>query len=156
MNKILITLLVVILIVVAFVFGGGVGIYYQTQQDAPKLKQVEVLQEKMKVLSSRVVHTILGYGVVSDINESDKTITLSTGGSSLKINALEEATFFSIKNNESGDTARKPAVFGDVKKGDMISAYLKFSPDGEVGAYSLLITTTKYEQEMMRAQAGAK
>jgi hypothetical protein len=140
----------VILIIVAIVFfvvGGGVGVMYQNQMgvvpanEAPKIQAVQTL-------SSKVIPSITAFGQVSSIEGKD--VTLTFGGDSLKIKVRDDAQIYlpatstTDQNGKPVTSAQQTAKFSDIKVGDNVSVNLKLLPDGQIeGQMVIIITAAK-------------
>jgi hypothetical protein len=133
MNKSNLIILVIIGIVF-FIVGGGLGIFYQTQKDASQINGAK----SIKALSSKVIPSIVAYGKVTDINGRD--ITIFYNGESLTIPVSQDAqvSSFSQANGQTGSTQQKTS-FDQIKKGNYINISIKVLPDGNIEGNMVII-----------------
>lgn len=132
MNKNLLTTFIIIGLVF-FVLGGGLGVFYQIQKDIPLLEKSEAIN----VLSSKVIPSIVAYGRVTDISE--KNITLTFSGDTLIIKIKDTASIYSFVPDEEGNSNRQKTNFSQIKKGDNVSVNLNMLPDGQLEGESVII-----------------
>ena len=147
MNKILIFLLIIAGAVIFTVGGGGLGILYQTQKDAPQIGKLQAtelaLNNIVKELSSTVISSIISYGKVSKIE--GRNITLTFEKESLTIKVREDALVFSmvqtapLKNGSAFTTTQQKAEFKDIKLGDDLNIRVKLSIDGQLEGGVIII-----------------
>jgi flagellar basal body-associated protein FliL len=138
MNKTSLTILIIVGVVI-FLVGGGLGILYRTQNPSEKYQKLETA---VATLSSKAVPSIAGYGQVTNID--GKNITLSYSEDSLTINISEKAVIYSFvasapaKNGATSGT-QKEVEFNAIKKGDYVNIGLKLSPDGTLQGETVII-----------------
>lgn len=138
MDKRNLTILVIVGVII-FLVGGGLGVLYRTQNPSEKYRKLETA---VATLSSKVVPSIAGYGQVTSID--GKNITLSYGGDSLTINISEKAVIYSFvasttaKNGATSGT-QKEVEFSAIRKGDYVNIGLKLSPDGTLQGETVII-----------------
>jgi len=129
---------IVIVAVIVFIIGGGLGIAYQSQKGVTTGGAVSA-QEVVKTLSSKVVPSIIAYGNVSDIQ--GKNITLSYGTESIIVAVTDNAQIFTF--TQSADPKVAPTQtktdFSKIKKGDSLNISLKLLPTGELQGISVII-----------------
>lgn len=113
--------------VILFLVGAGVGVYYQMQKGS-------FGDAAVRALSSKVIPSIVAYGQVTNI--SGRNITLSHNGDSLTIPVATDAQ---VSSFASGLTAEQDVGFGDVKKGDYINISVKLSADGSMEGRAVII-----------------
>lgn len=145
MKTILIVLLLLAVLVI-FVLGGGVGVFYQTQKDSPLLAQAERAEATVKNLSSKTVLSIVAYGQVTNIQGRD--ITISYLGDSLIVRVKENSMIYSLvapSVTQKGATAastQQQAEFKDIKKGDNLNIVLRLLPDGQLEGSTVMIMSS--------------
>lgn len=148
---------IILLIVIGsiiFVIGGGAGVSYQTQKQAPEF---EKMSSTLNSLSSSVVPTIVASGKVTEIN--GRNVTLSNLDNSITVKIIDDARvyFFTpvfeiIENSTAKDSTiidkkpevaensvQKDALFSDIKKDDNLSINMKMLADGTMIANSVII-----------------
>ena len=130
MNKITLIVSSIIIALVIFVAGGGLGVFYQAQKDAPQLEKTTAV---LKNPSSKVISTATAYGKVEKIE--GKNITLSYGGDSIVIGATDNTKVYSY----SDKSARQEVEYSTIKKGDNIDITIKILPDGGLNAEAIFI-----------------
>lgn len=129
MNKVLVSLLIIGAVFI-FVLGGGAGVLYQTQKDAPKLDNAEKV---IKILASKTVPSIMAYGQVTNIQ--GKNITLAYSGDSVTLKMRDDAKIYSfvsqgLAKKSLNISEKEEITFSDIKKGDTLNITLKVLPDG--------------------------
>jgi hypothetical protein len=131
----LVTLIIVAVII--FVIGGGLGIAYQAQKGVTG--GAANAQAVVKTLSSKVVPSIIAYGTVSDIQ--GKTITLAYGTDSIKVPVTDGAQVFTFTQSTDPKVAptQTKTDFSKIKKGDSLNVSLKLLPTGELQGVSVII-----------------
>ena len=135
MNKsILVSLIITGLLF--FVLGGGIGVLYQTQQDAPQVEVVNNFTESLKVLGQRSIYVS---GVVKDID--GRTVTLvDDANNSFIINIKENAEISSILNDGVNySETKQPINMEDIKNGDRAYIDVKLLQNGILEGQSILI-----------------
>ena len=133
--------LVILIIIglVVFVVGGGVGVMYQ------KSKTASVLPEEnpvYKILSSKLIPTITAFGKISSINGND--IVLSSGDETLNIEMKDSAPVYifdsSVDLGNGLSTPSQKIVNVDVlKEGQDISVNLKINKDGQISGVAIVL-----------------
>jgi len=143
MEKKFLTILIVVGIV-AFVLGGGLGMFLQQQQATSMLKPENNPKIKaVQLLSSKVVPSITAYGQVSNI--SGRNLTLTFGGDSLTVKIRDNATVFlpaSTTTDSKGKQVtvpQKTVEFSEIKKGDNVSVNLTLSADGQMEGQMVVV-----------------
>ena len=126
----ILTLLIVIGVVIFFV-GAGLGILYQSGKD-------QKISAEIKTLSSDIVTTVTAYGKVTAINGRD--LTISYNNQTLTINIpqnVDVTAFVPINGSIQGSPVAK--TFSDIKKGDNLNIALKIGANGELTAQTVII-----------------
>ena len=125
---------IVAIAVVAVVFVGGVvfGMLLQVQKDAP---QIDKADSVLKILTSRVVPSIVVYGEISEIDGNKITISFSGDSATVKMRAGAAVSSFGGK---VGDTPQTTTL-NDVQAGQIVSISAKVLADGTVQGESLII-----------------
>ncbi|MDP3882990.1 MAG: hypothetical protein Q8Q48_02955 [Candidatus Staskawiczbacteria bacterium] len=133
MNKA--NILILILIgAVLFVIGGGLGIFYQTQKDAPYLKKASTID----VLGSKVIPSVVAYGRVTKIE--GRNISLTYMGDSLTVQVKDGAQVSSFVSSSGSKTpVQTKASFNDIKIGNDINISVKVLTDGQLQGESVFI-----------------
>ena len=131
-----IVLLIVILLVI-FVIGAGLGIFFQMQKDAPKIKSANLL---INTLSSKAVPSIVAFGKVTSIN--GKNITLSFNGGSVTIKINDNAVVSSMSANAQDKSAPQKITFSQIKIGDTLNISIKVFSDGQLLGQSVIIVSS--------------
>lgn len=143
MNKLLISLLI-IGAVSLFVLGGGVGVLYQTQKDAPQIEALQATELKLqkielvtKSLASKTISLISAYGQVQNID--GKNITLSFSGDSITVGLADNVQVLAFVGDGKGKTSYQPYDFSQIKKGYTVSVNLKLLSDGTLQGQAIII-----------------
>lgn len=140
MNKNLIVLLIIGGVLV-FILGGGIGVLYKTQEVTPQLEKGKAAEASLKILSSKLMHEIVTYGEVSNIDRANKTFTISVQGDSLKVVMKKDALVYLLSNDSKGVPVRTQVSFEDIKDKDMVRPYMEFSSDGQIVSFLVMIIT---------------
>ena len=126
------TILFVIIILVVFLIGGGIGILYQSNQSNISGSQAQKNAVVVKDLSSNLVPSVVAYGQVADIQ--GKELTLSFSGDTLKVLIRDDAqisTIGGLAPSAKTTTSNQAGLnFSDIKTGDSVSVNMKLSADG--------------------------
>ena len=130
MNKANLTILI-LLGVILFLVGGGIGIFYQMQKDSSG-------DTVIKALSSKVIPSIVAYGQVTEIN--GRNITIFYSGETLTVPIAQDAqvSSFTQANGQTGSTQQQSS-FNQIKKGDSINISIKVSSDGKLEGKMVII-----------------
>ncbi len=144
MNRPILIILLAIAAVFIFVLGGGLGIWYQTQKDAPQLKEAQKAESVVKFLNSKVSSSINARGIVEKI--SGRNITLSFEGENIEIRIKEDAKIYSFNNisesakKTSSDTlVQTKNTFESIKMGDDLFINFRALPEGILEGQSVTI-----------------
>lgn len=148
MNQKNLIIVVVVLGIVIFVIGGGLGMMFQVQKSAPQIalqtSKLAVSEAVVKSLSSKVVPSMIAYGQVTNIEGNN--VTLSYANETLVVNIAQNANII-VLTPVSGSTTpvQKRGVFSEIKKGDNLNITLKLFADGKIEGQSVIILmpTTK-------------
>lgn len=131
---------IAVLIIVAllfFVVGGGLGVIYQKQICAPQANAITVL-------NSKVVPSVVAYGSVAKIEGN--TIILSNEGESATFNIKKDANISLLVRDKGGTSSAytyEKAEFSDIKIGDILNIVIKISPEGQLQGESVFIDSKK-------------
>ena len=141
MNKFLMFLLIIGAVFI-FVLGGGAGVMYQIQQDAPQdAPQIERLQKaeaSAKILSSKVIFSINAHGKV--LNIDGRNITLESNEEVLTIKLKDNAKILSAPSvNNVSNLIKHNIDFKEIKEGDTLSINIKILSDGTIEGQSVII-----------------
>ena len=123
--------------VLLFLIGGGLGVI-STMQSQP----VQTKTKTVNSLSSKVISSIVTYGQVKNINGRD--ITLSNLGDDLTISIASNAQIFSFTNSSNGKTGvvaptQQIVKFENIKIGDSANVVMKLLPSGQLEGSSVII-----------------
>jgi hypothetical protein len=146
MNKPIAIFISIIVLLLVFVLGGGIGILYQTRKDAPLLEKAAQSEGVIKNLSSKTVLSIVAYGQVTNIQGRD--ITLTYAGDTLTVRIKENSMIYSLvtpSTTQKGAAAaptQQKAEFKDIKKGDNLNVTLRLLPDGQLEASVVMIMSS--------------
>ena len=150
MNKNL-TISLIIVGIIIFAVGGGLGVLYQTRKNAPQVENSQPINPAIKNLSSKVIASINSSGQVSKIEGRD--ITLISSGESLTIKAKEDALIFSFiqvppaKKGGAPTITQQKTELKDIKNGDNLMMNLKLLSDGQLEAQSITILPTPVQNQ---------
>ncbi|MBU3895806.1 hypothetical protein KKG36_00570 [Patescibacteria group bacterium] len=125
MNKILHSLLIIILVVLALAGGFVGGVYFTKQQYLKSL------------LNSSVIASIFAYGEV--VNISGNVITLRYNGEELKIPIKDGALIYAYVADDSGEFIQQEVGLGQIKRGDRLNVDISVLPAGDLQGESITI-----------------
>lgn len=128
MNKKTIILLALSAIII-FVIGGFAGTIYQSQKDAPAIKQAQAGVALLQKLNSKVISNISAYGNVAGI--VGRVVTLNFGKELLEFN-LSDSTIIGFYKGDR-------ATVNDINRGQKINMLMKISPEGEFIVKSVVV-----------------
>jgi len=123
-------ILISVAILIAFVVGLSLGIFYQANKVSPQIQQTENI---MKSISSEVINAVVAFGFVSGVSDG-RVVTLSYNGENLDI-VLQE----SAKINLYEGTAKKEVQFQDIKIGDKVNVTAEIGKDGSIQGNMMII-----------------
>ncbi|MDP3882989.1 MAG: hypothetical protein Q8Q48_02950 [Candidatus Staskawiczbacteria bacterium] len=142
-------IILILLGAVLFVVGGGLGIIYQTQKNAPQAETVNMAKqalEAVKILSSGAIPSIGVSGTVVAID--GRNITFSYGKNSTEKLTFEvqESVPISVVSQESPESLPEieSASLGDIKTGDKIGFRLEVEPEGQIKIIEISISRLTY------------
>lgn len=131
-------ILAAFLIIVFFVVGAALGIFYQIDKDAAKIQGAENMSAAVKALSSDSVQSIVAFGQVKKI--TGRTIVLSYAGKTLSAVIANDAKIFSFASAGQGASqGQKEVSFNSIKEGDSLNIILKLYPDGRIEGRQVII-----------------
>ena len=138
MNKTTLIALSIIAGLFLFVFGGGIGVLYQTEKTSPQSAQLEKTTSIINFLSSEEFSRITVFGKAEKIEGRDITL-LSEKGDSLKVSVIENSPVYSFVKDNAGKPVRKIVKFEEIKIGDNLNITIKLLPDGQLQGLSVII-----------------
>ena len=141
MNKFLMFLLIIGAVFI-FVLGGGAGVMYQIQrdapQDAPQIERLQKAEASAKILSSKVIFSINAHGKV--LNIDGRNITLESNEEVLTIKLKDNAKILSAPSvNNVSNLIKHNIDFKEIKEGDTLSINIKILSDGTIEGQSVII-----------------
>lgn len=123
----------IIIGLVIFVVGGGVGVLYQQKKEPPAAPiRISGENSLVKILNSKVIPSIAAYGQVVNINKRNITLISGNEDFTVKINDVAPVYYFVA-------SAQKSAKFEDIKRGDTVRVELKFLSNNQIEGYSVII-----------------
>ena len=130
-----IVILIVILCLLSFILGGGLGFFYKDQISVSQTSNTEVI----KNLSSEMVTSIMVYGKVSGIN--GRTMTLSYNDKTMVLEVGNDAQIYSLVSQTVSNSAINEQLksFDDVKVGDSVNVALTMPSEGVFNVTSIVI-----------------
>lgn len=133
MNKASLVILVIIGVLL-FLVGGGLGIFYQAQKDASQIKKAETID----ILSSSVIPSIVAYGQVTKIQ--GRNITLTFDNESIIVPIAQNAPVYSF-NQSAGQASsvQKQGDISQIKSGDYLNISIGLSQDGKIEGATVVI-----------------
>ena len=140
MEKSLLVGLIILIVLVVFILGAGIGIFYQTQKDITGINNIRDTSEK---LSSKVIPPIIAYGRVTKID--GKNITLNFSGENLIAKMDDNAQIFKFSSPSSStkdsqpSSTRQETKFENIKVGDNLNITFKVLSDGTLLGQSVSI-----------------
>jgi len=137
MSKLSPKVLSIILGLVIFVVGIGVGIFYQISKDAPRIKKVT---EAIKQLASKAIPSVIAYGQI--INIEGRNLTVSFDGENVTVKIREDAAVTSLIPDVQGKTSQQNITFSQIKKGETVSINTKILPDGQLQGDSIMVLSS--------------
>lgn len=140
-------ILLIILGLVIFALGGGLGFFYKAQQLSSPLA-FQAPQQSLggaaagiKILSSSAFPSIIAIGKVQKV--FGRVITLNYGGQSVDIPVQDGAKIYSLAFSAgtkiTSGSPQTESTFGAIKVGDNLSISVKVSTDGKVEGTSVII-----------------
>lgn len=130
--------LLVVAALVIFVLGGGAGVFYQSQADAPQLQSVAKAEALIKNVSSGIIPSMVAYGQVSKVE--GRNVTLSYAGDSLAISVKQDAPVYSFAQAAGSTTPTQQKVdFSTIKVGNNLNIVLKMLASGDLEGQQVII-----------------
>jgi hypothetical protein len=134
MNKASLIVLSVVMVLAALGLGGGVGVLYQTQKDAPQISRAT---ELVKKLTSKALPSIVAYGQI--INIEGKNLKLSFNGEDVTVKISDTAAVTSFNTDSQGKTSQQNLDFSQVKLGQTVSINTRVLLDGQLQGEAIMI-----------------
>jgi hypothetical protein len=132
------SIIILILIgVVIFVIGGGVGVLYKTE------KTSEQPDKNLNMLSSRVISKIVAYGEVTEINK--KNITLSFMEENLTFEIKENIPIYKIVGTEQASAFWQDSTFNEIKEGNRLNVNLKINENNQTKIVAVYILSPAFD-----------
>jgi hypothetical protein len=131
MNKIVLSVLAIVIAIVFFVLGAGLGIFYQDQKNNSQ----PMSASSAKLLGSRIIPSIMVSGKVSKLE--GRNITIISDGDTAVIPISDGATVYSFISSE--DSSQKESDFSQIKVGDRVNISLKWLQDGGFVGETIII-----------------
>lgn len=130
--------LTIVAVLIIFVLGGGAGVFYQSQADAPALTKVAKADELIKNVSSGIIPSMVAYGQISKIE--GRVVTLTYGGNTLAINVKQDAPVYSFTQTTGSTTPSQQKVdFSAVKTGNSVNIVLKMLASGDLEGQQVIV-----------------
>lgn len=135
--------LLIIIAAVAFIVGGGLGVFYQKQAVKALTPEDTAKIDAVKILSSKAIPPITAYGKVAKIE--GRVLTIEHVGDSIDVNVKDGAQVYFPASTATSDDGKKitlpqqAAVFGDIKVGNNVSINVKLLPDGQIEGQIIII-----------------
>lgn len=111
-----------IIMILSFSIGVAIGTFLQFQNNFDKLAFPSTI---VKTLSSKVISTIMIYGIVENI--SDRNITLTNQGESMTIGINTIGKVYTRENDVTEEIR-----FEDIKIGDTLNINASILPEGNL------------------------
>ncbi len=121
---------IVVAVILAFLAGLVIGIFYQVQKTTPQIKQTENV---IKGISSEVINAVVAYGNVSAVGDGRK-VTLSYNGDNLDIVLQASAKIYLYEG-----TDKKEIQFEDIKIGDKVNVTAEIGKDASIQGNMMII-----------------
>jgi len=119
---------------VVFVIGGGLGVFYQKQTDAPQMEKLAEMQSAINSLSLKTIISITAVGKV--ISVDGNKIVLTSTKDNLEVIMNNSALIYSSINPASSPTQ---VALKDIKTGDNVSISIKLLANGQIEGQSVMI-----------------
>ena len=131
--------LLIIGAVFIFVLGGGAGVLYQTQKDAPQVNKADAV---LKIFSLKSINAINIVGEASKINE--KSIILDSKGIETEIvinnnTIIYNPTLPKINLTETDVLKQQKVKLSDIKQKDILSVAVAITPEGLILAKMIVV-----------------
>lgn len=132
MSKSLSSVLVIIVLVIAFAIGTVFGMFVQVQKDGPQIDQAS---ETLRMLTSNAIPSVVVYGQITGIN--GRTVTVSFNGDTAVVTLRDNAAISSF-SGQAG-TIPQATDLSQVQQGQTASISAKVLADGSLQGESLII-----------------
>lgn len=137
MNKNSLIVLSIVIVLVALGLGGGIGILYQMQKDAP---QINKATEVVKKLTSKAIPSIVAYGQIVSIE--GRNLKVSFNGEDVAVKISDTAAVTSFDTDSQGKTSQQNLDFSQVKLGQTVSINTRVLLDGQLQGEAIMIFTS--------------
>jgi hypothetical protein len=127
------TIVLVLIGVVLFSVGGGLGVIYEGQKLAPELEQKQRFSE---ILSSQIISSIVAYGKAEKIE--GQNITLNYREENITIKIREKAPVYYLSTTQPQEETNKISM-EDIKIGDYLFISIVISEDGYLEGTTITI-----------------
>lgn len=126
--------ILIIVGVLVFLVGGGLGIISVQPKGFQKTKI-----EATNKLASRVISSIVAYGQIENID--GRNLTLSNFGDNLSILILDNAQVYSFTTPsvKNATPSQQTVKFENIKIGDKVNVAVKLLPNGQMQGSSVII-----------------
>jgi hypothetical protein len=121
---------IAVVVVLVFVLGLALGIFYQTQKATPQIQQTA---EVIDGISSEVINAVVAYGSVSGVGD-DRKVTLSYNGDNLDIALQDSAKIYLYEGAN-----KKEIQFQDIEIGDKANITAEISKEGKIQGNMMII-----------------
>jgi len=121
----------IVIAIMAFVFGTGFGFFMRTDNNI-NIVQGQPATELISLLSSNPVSAIMIYGTVEDINGKNVVISNQEENISLEIES-------SAKVYKADSEKTEEVKFEDIKKGDALTINSAITSDGKLKGGAIYI-----------------
>jgi len=105
--------------------GSALGVFVQSQKDAPQLKKLESL---LKTLNSEVVPSIISYGKVTGID--GRKITMAFNDDLITVKIKDNASIYNLNGADTVDVNQSQINLSQIKVGDMLNVTVTVDADG--------------------------
>lgn len=122
----------IVIVIMAFMLGAGLGFFLKTDNNA--IVQIQPATELISLLSSKPISGIMIYGTVKDI--SDRDIIISNQEETIALQISSHAKVY-----KTGTEKTEEISFEDVKKGDALTINSVMTAEGKLRGDSIYIFT---------------
>lgn len=152
MSKTTLTTLLIVLGLIIFAIGGGLGVFFQQQTSQLPVQQTSIKPQAgqnadlLRILSSSLISPIVAHGNVAGIN--GRNVSLNFGGTNLTVKINQDAKVYSFSassgqaQTSKSSTTQPEGKFEDIKVGDSVNITLQLLPDGTMGGKLVSILST--------------
>ena len=128
-----------ILVILIFLSGLGIGMSYQSKKVAPSQTQNQISSKSIELLTSHVISPMIARGKVIKIDDKDVTLNYQKDNRIIKISDTARVSLLVLSATQKKSYVNKQVTFEDIKMNDNVEVSVRVLPDGQIEGFNIVI-----------------